>query len=155
MVSKLSLLPESPRSSRKRLGKLECAGDYLLDALCASLVGGGINAEGVCKFQAQGDARGNQGSSLNETLKEFANSSGHLMSIRNPFRVGHQSMCRYPKVARWRAQPWAMNLVNAFGVFCSHHYECLELVELDNHQCAGDYERLQPCSKNSAMVLTT
>ena len=88
-----TLFPENRQENwailnNENRGGTKKRGDYLLDALCASSVGGGVNAEGVLQIPAQGNALGNEGPLVNETLKEFVNSLGHVMFTHNPFRVG-------------------------------------------------------------------
>jgi len=62
---------------------------------------------------------------VNETLKEFANSPGHLMFNHNPFRVA-QIHVALPQGSALARATLGWELVNAFGVFCSHRYKSLE-----------------------------
>ncbi|HJZ80710.1 MAG TPA: hypothetical protein VKD91_10200, partial [Pyrinomonadaceae bacterium] len=61
---------------------------YLTNALSGRLV----NAEGVSKLGAQGNALGNEHQVLKGTLKEFANSTGVLIISQQPFQGWDESI---------------------------------------------------------------
>jgi hypothetical protein len=85
----------------------------------------GSNAEGVHQLKAQGCAR--QRATLGKGRVDTPNPEGvankkssspisFRIILKNSFRVRAGFHSASPKVARWRAQPWAFQFVNAFGV---------------------------------------
>ena|SRR5262245_33627229 len=96
-------LRQSRRSRRMKIAH-RFIGDHLLDASALWGIG---NAEGVCKFQPWETPWKTNDLKSNGTLKEFANSSRFVRPDMANLSGLAQINFQLPRVARWRAQPWA------------------------------------------------